>query len=127
MVLMVGEIKHIYKGENNMAKTKAKNNKDNRKTHFNSFEELREAWGMNPPASKAPQKNKIEEKKKAFLSTCRVCKCPLHYVQGTNALVCKNAKCGGMSIKRKDGSVVIVPISRTLDEKGLEIALTLFQ
>lgn len=70
--------------------------------------------------------SKNKEKQIRFLGTCKVCGQQLTYISGTNVLVCKNPECTGIVLSKKNGDTYSIPINRMLNERGVEIAQTLF-
>ena len=103
---------------------------------FNSFEELRDdetlrrQFGLKPVKKRTNDEEKLKEQKEKFVGKCRACGQSLTWIEGTNTLACKNIECKGirMSSKNEDGTdkVWYIPVTRTLDEKGFEIAQKLF-
>jgi hypothetical protein len=97
---------------------------------YSSFGELREAFGLKAISKHTSDEKKLADQRNKFVKTCRCCGQPLTYISGTNTLACKNTECKGIkkTSKNPDGTekVWYVPVTRTLDEKGFEIALNLF-
>lgn len=71
-------------------------------------------------------KTNRKEKQDKFLGTCKVCGRTLSYIPGTNVIVCKNPDCSGIMLQRKNGDKHSIPINRLLNDRGVEIAQTLF-
>ena len=98
--------------------------------HYTSFEEAAAAWNCKPVIKRTKNEEKLKAQREKFLGTCKVCKSPLSIISGTNVLACQNENCKGIPMKgtNEDGSEKIwyVPVSRTLDEKGFQISLNLF-
>lgn len=96
------------------------------KEHYTSLEEMAKAWNI-----KTSKKNRNAEELKAkqekFLGKCRACGELLTYVSGSNVVCCKNPKCKGINISQKGEEPRYIPVSRTLDEKGMSIAMNLFE
>ena len=103
---------------------------------YNSFEEfgkdekLRKQFGLKPIKRRTNDKEKLKAQQEKFVGKCRVCGQHLTWIDGTNTLACKNPDCNGikMSSKNEDGTekVWYIPVTRTLDEKGMQIAERLF-
>lgn len=97
------------------------------------------AFSEVPLASKPKKKRNYqtpeerENSRRKFSGTCRVCGGVLSYVAGTNVMVCKNPDCKGYTRKIKNEEededrerVEVFPVFRFLDNKGVEIAQSLF-
>lgn len=103
---------------------------------YDSFEELgkdeklRKQFGLKPIKRRTNDKDKLKAQQEKFTGKCRVCGQYLVWIDGTNTLACKNTDCNGirMSSKNEDGTekVWYIPVTRTLDEKGMQIAERLF-
>jgi len=93
---------------------------------FNSFEELRETWGLKPILKRTKDSEKLVKQRNRFLGVCKACGGSLSYITGTNVLSCKSETCKGMKFERSDGTEYYIPINRLLDEKGVQIAEALF-
>lgn len=97
--------------------------------HYSSLEEMREALGSKVK-QKSISKDELEKRRNNFVKTCRCCDQPLTYISGTNTLACKNPNCKGMkhTSKNSDGTekVWFTPVTRILNEKGLRMAMSLF-
>lgn len=96
-------------------------------TRYFSFAELPIS---NPKTNKT---NKISKDTKAKFEkrhTCRVCKQPLTWIDGTNVCVCQNPNCKGWITKTTDdeGNVKkeVKPFFHTLDETGTSIASKIY-
>lgn len=72
------------------------------------------------------KKSNRKKKQEKFLGTCKVCGQTLSYIPDTNVIVCKNPKCSGIVLQKKNGDKHSIPISRLLNNRGVEIAQTLF-
>lgn len=71
---------------------------------YHSFDEYaQEVWGLKPLKRVTNDKQKLEAQREKFLGTCPYCKKPLHYVYGTNVVVCNNDECKGKKVSSKDG------------------------
>ena len=103
---------------------------NNKPVRFTSLEALRQAYGLKPVLRRTSDKDKLASQREKFLKTCKCCKQPLTYLSGTNVLACCNPDCKGIEMKSKneDGSINVwyIPVTRILDEKGMEIAMNLF-
>lgn len=103
---------------------------------FNSFEELREdekikkQFGLKPLKKRTNDPEKLKAQQEKFVGKCRVCGQHLVWLEGTNTLACQNPECKGvrMTSKDEDGNekVWYIPVTRTLDERGMQIATNLF-
>ena len=97
-----------------------------------SFDDIgQELFGLKPQRRVTRDKNKLEDQRSKFVGTCPHCGQPLHYVYGTNVVVCDNEDCKGKKvvIKNSDGSEEIFykPYSRILNgENSTEIGMVLF-
>lgn len=101
--------------------------------HYTSFEQMRVTLKIPKMQKRSKSKDKLESDKSKFLGTCHACGESLHYILGTNVLVCNNAMCKGRKLQSKssdENSDVVddkyVPVMRILNEKGTEIAENLF-
>ena len=98
---------------------------------YTSFEELRSAFGLDPIRKQTKDKEKLKSQREKFVKTCPVCKQSLSYIYGSNVVCCQNPECKGIEKKNTnaDGTenVWYIPVTRTLDEKGMEIAMNLFE
>lgn len=99
------------------------------KNSINSFEQLRESFGLESitEPKRTKDKKKLSKQQAKFLGKCKVCDKQFTYIAGTNTLACTNPKCKGIEVKRKDGTTVHIPTTRVLDERGIEIAKSLFE
>lgn len=97
---------------------------------YHSFEEAAKAWGCRPVKKKTDDAEKLQKQQEKFVGKCKVCGQDLTYIYGTNVLACTNEACKGIKMigKNEDGSerVYYVPVIRTVDETGMEIALNIF-
>lgn len=97
---------------------------------YTSLEELRKGFGLSPIKKKTKDEQKLKAQQEKFVGTCRVCKKPLTWIEGTNICACQNPDCKGIKMTgtNEDGTekVWYVPVTRTLNEKGMEIAERLF-
>lgn len=95
---------------------------------YHSFEEVaQEVFGLKPYKRVTKDKQKLAAQREKFLGTCPYCKQPLHYVYGTNVVVCNNEDCKGKTIKFEDGTVMYKPYSRILTgENSSIIGTTIF-
>lgn len=93
---------------------------------YASLSELRDNFGLKPVKKRTDNAEKLKAQQEKFLGKCRVCGEPLTWIHGTNILACKNEACKGfkMTGKNEDGSenVWYIPVTRVLDDEGLEIA-----
>lgn len=96
-------------------------------TRYFSFQEL-------PNVSK-PKKKKVDtEIQEKFVGNCKICGNLMHYVEGTNVIVCNAPDCGGYKKKtnkknkKKDKEEMnnFVPVFRILYGKNKKIAQSLF-
>ena len=98
--------------------------------HYSSFEEVAKVFGCKPVQKRTNDMDKLQKQQEKFVGKCKVCGQNLTYLYGTNILACKNAECKGikMTSKDEDGAEKIwyIPVTRTVDEKGREIAMNLF-
>lgn len=99
--------------------------------HYSSLAELRVAFGLKPLEKKRPKDEKVlQEKREKFLGTCKVCKQTLSIIKNTNVLACKNPECRGikMTSTNEDGSerTWYIPVTRMIDNRGMQIAENLF-
>ena len=99
--------------------------------HYTSLEELRKAYGLKPVIRKAKDSDKLKSDQEKFLGTCKVCKHPLSWIENTNVCACKNPECKGFKMTSKNEEegiekVWYIPITKTLDEIGFQIAMNLF-
>jgi len=97
---------------------------------YTSLEALRESFGLEPVKTRTDNEEKLKAQREKFLGKCRACKQTLTWVTGTSICACKNPNCKGVKMtgQNEDGTenVWYVPYTRTLDEKGMEIANNLF-
>lgn len=99
---------------------------------YHSFDEIgQELFGLKPYKRVTKDKQKLAAQREKFLGTCPNCKQPLHYIYGTNVLVCNNPDCKGKknTVKFKDGTEITEyePYSRILQrENSTEVGMTLF-
>ena len=97
---------------------------------YTSLDELRIAFGLKATKKRTDDEEKLKAQREKFVGTCKVCKQPLHLIEGTNTLACKNEDCKGIKMtgKNKDGTekVWYIPVIRILDDEGREIAERLF-
>lgn len=97
---------------------------------YTSLGELRKAFGLKEPKKRTNDEAKLKAQQEKFVGTCRVCKQPLIWSEGTNVLSCKNPDCKGirMTSKNEDGTekVWYIPVIRILDSDGTSIAERLF-
>ena len=98
--------------------------------HYTSLEDLRKGFGLKPIKKKTNDLDKLKAQQEKFVGTCRVCKKPLTWIEGTNICTCKNPECKGIKMtgENEDGTerVWFIPVTRILNEKGMEIAEKLF-
>ena len=97
---------------------------------YTSLEELRKAWNCKPVVRRTNDKEKLKAQQEKFVGKCKVCGELLSWIEGTNSLACKNPDCKGikMTSKNDDGTekAWFIPVTRTLDTEGMEIAERLF-
>lgn len=113
------------KEKKNMKNTNYRLSKD-ATGHFTSLESLREHFGLKPLKHKTADDDKLKKQQEQFLGKCKVCGEPLSYIKNTNILACTNPQCKGITVKGKSDSDVKIPVMRLLNEKGGEIAYSLF-
>ena len=98
--------------------------------HYASLAELREGFGLKPIRKKTNDEDKLRAQQEKFVGTCRACKKPLTWIEGTNICACQNPECKGikMTSTNDDGTekVWFIPVTRILNEQGMEIAERLF-
>lgn len=99
--------------------------------HYTSMEALREGFGLKPIRKKTNDQTKLKAQQEKLVGTCRVCKKPLTFILGTNTCACTNPDCKGMKMSSKneeDGTerVWYIPVTRVLNDKGMEIGNNLF-
>lgn len=99
--------------------------------HYTSLEEMRKSFGLKPVKKRTDDQEKLKAQREKFVGTCRICKQPLIWIKGTNTLACKNENCKGvkMTTKNEDDGTErswFIPVTRTLDTEGMEIAERLF-
>lgn len=101
--------------------------------HYTSLEQLCTALNIPKMQRRSRDKSKLESDQSKFLGTCRTCGQSLHYIAGTNVLVCNNPDCKGRKLPSRtsdENAEVVedryVPVMRILNEKGSEIAENLF-
>lgn len=99
--------------------------------HYTSFEAAAAGWNVKPVKKRTSDSEKLKIQREKFLGTCKCCGQPLHYVSGTNVIVCNNKTCNGFkhsekNIETGEEKVWYIPVTRTLDEKGFNIAMNLF-
>lgn len=97
---------------------------------YSSFEEVAKAFGCKPVKKRTDDTDKLKKQQEKFVGKCRVCGQNLTYLSDTNALACTNPECKGikMTAKNEDGTDKIwyIPVTRTVDDTGMEIAMNLF-
>ena len=97
---------------------------------YSSFEEVAKAWGCKPVKKRTDDEEKLKKQQEKFVGKCKVCGQDLTYIYGTNVLACTNESCKGikMTSKNEDGTenTWYVPVTRTVDSKGMDIAINLF-
>ena len=97
---------------------------------YTSLEELRKGFGLKPIKKRTNDEAKLKAQQEKFVGTCRVCKKPLTWIEGTNICACKNPECKGIKMTgtNEDGTekVWYIPVTRILNDKGMEIAERLF-
>lgn len=86
-------------------------------TRYFSFQEL-------PNISRKRKRKVDEEKQDKFVGKCSVCGNTLHYIVGTNVIVCSNPDCKGFKNKGKEKKDNFV--YRVLNYKNNRIAQSLF-
>lgn len=101
--------------------------------HYTSLEQMRDALDIPKMQKRSKNKDKLEADQSKFLGVCRSCGKSLHYISGTNILVCNNESCKGRKLQPKSTEAnsettdeKYVPVMRILNEKGTEIAENLF-
>lgn len=101
----------------------------NSKTYY-SFQELAKDFGCKPVKRRTNDMDKLKSQQEKFAGRCKVCGNVLTYHQGTNVLTCTNPECKGikMTSKNDDGTerTWFIPVTRMVDETGMEIAINLF-
>lgn len=102
----------------------------NTTAHYSSFEEVAKAFGCKPLKKRTDDAEKLKNQQEKFVGKCRVCGQNLTYIDGTNVLACTNTSCKGIkrTYKNEDGTenVRYIPVTRIVDEVGMEIAMNLF-
>lgn len=97
---------------------------------YTSLDELRIAFGLKATKKRTNDAEKLKAQREKFVGVCKVCKQPLHWIEGTNTLACKNENCKGIKMTGKniDGTekVWYIPVIRILDDEGMNIAMRLF-
>lgn len=97
---------------------------------YNSFEELRQGFGLKPLKKRTNDLEKLKVQQEKFVGKCKVCGQPLSYLDGTNICACQNPDCRGfkMTGTNEDGTekVWYTPVTRVLNDKAAEIAENLF-
>lgn len=99
--------------------------------HYTSLEELRAAHGLSPVIKQTKDKEKLQKQRENFCShhKCRTCGNPMSYVGGS-VMVCKNEKCRGIPVERKDDEgntkVTYLTSYEILNDKYTEIAENIF-
>lgn len=98
--------------------------------HYSSFEDVAKAFGCKPVKKKTDNAEQLRNQQERFVGKCRVCGQNLTYHYGTNVLTCTNPECKGikMTSTNEDGSenVWYIPVTRMVDDLGMEIAMNLF-
>lgn len=99
--------------------------------HYTSLEELRTNYGLKPIKKKTNDEEKLKAQQNKFVGKCRVCGQNLSWIEGTNTLACQNPACKGVRMSSKneeDGTekVWYIPVTRILNDQGMEIAMNLF-
>lgn len=101
----------------------------NTKTYY-SFQELAKDFGCKPVKKRTSDMDKLTAQREKFVGRCKVCNSLLTYHTGTNVLTCTNPECKGikMTSKNEDGTerTWFIPVTRMVDETGMEIAINLF-
>lgn len=96
---------------------------------YTSFQDLAAATGR-PVKRRTKDMDKLQAQREHFAGKCKVCGHILTYHNGTNVLTCTNPECKGIKKTglNDDGSekVWYVPVIRTVDTTGMEIAARLF-
>lgn len=104
-----------------------------RKDVYNSFAEVAVALGYKPVNMVTENKEKLKAQREQFLEKhkCRACGEQMVWIPGTSIMSCKNPKCKGQKIKKKDedGKKIVIkkPSYYVLDKVGTEIAANLFK
>lgn len=98
--------------------------------HYTSFEDVAKAFGCKPVKKRTDNVEQLKNQQEKFAGKCKVCGQNLTYHYGTNVLSCTNPDCKGikMTSKNEDGTdkVWYIPVTRMVDDLGMEIALNLF-
>ena len=95
--------------------------------HYSSLEEMAKAWNIKPANKRTKNEEELKAQQEKFLGKCRSCGQLLSFVKGSNVVCCKNEKCRGINISKKGEEPRYIPVTRTLDEKGIRIAEALFE
>ena len=98
--------------------------------YYTSLEELRVSFGLKPIKKKTNDKEKLKAQQEKLVGICKACKKQLTWIEGTNICVCQNPDCKGIKMTRQneddDEKVWYIPVVRTLNDKGMKIAESLF-
>lgn len=101
------------------------------KEHYTSLEELGKAWGCKPAVKQTKDKEKLTKQRENFCGyhKCKACGEPMSYLGGS-IMACKNEKCKGIKLERKDkdGNTIVSYLTsyELLDDKYAEIAENIF-
>lgn len=97
---------------------------------YTSLEELRKGFSLPPIKKRTNDAAKLKVQQEKFVGTCRVCKKPLTWIEGTNICACQNPDCKGIKMTGTDEEgnekVWYIPVTRILNGQGMEIAERLF-
>lgn len=97
---------------------------------YYSFEDVAiNEFGMKPSKKVTNDQDKLKKQQEKYLGVCPYCKEPCSYVEGTNAIACRNEKCKGKKIviKEDDGTekVIYEPYVK-IKQCGAEVGTRLF-
>jgi len=97
---------------------------------YSSFEEVLIAMGGKPKPRRTSNQEKLKKQQKHLTGVCKTCKQPLTWIHDTNVMVCQNPSCKGIRRTRTNSEgkkeVYYVPVMRMVDDRGIAIAMNLF-
>lgn len=104
----------------------------NNSSSYSSFEDALIAIGGTPRPKKTKNKEKLKKQQDHLTGVCRACKQPLTWIDGTNIVSCQNPGCRGLKRTRTNSEtgkkeIYYLPVYRILDDRGLNIAINLFE
>lgn len=94
-----------------------------------AFQNARDVFRIGQLKKRTEDSGKLGKQREQFMQkyTCKKCGSPMEWIKGTNIMICRNEKCGGVQKKKKDGSIATIPVTMLLNNHGIEIAETLFE